>query len=196
MRSSINCTFAAEMTCRPRPLPSLAPSIIPGKSRTWISAPPYSSTPGIAVNVVNEYAATSDFVFVTFERNVDLPTEGKPTSAIRASPDFDTSNPVPAAPPAPGPGSNNCARNLASLLKSCQFLVCRLGNLAMRTLSIDQGDTLLSISRRPSQRYFSVGVQTRCLILFVMSAHGRYRENVLVLCVLFISSSILGGPLV
>jgi hypothetical protein len=27
-------TFAAEMTCRPRPLPSEAPSIIPGKSRT------------------------------------------------------------------------------------------------------------------------------------------------------------------
>lgn len=111
-------TFAAEMTCLPLPLPSAAPSMIPGRSRTWISAPPYSSTPGIAVRVVNEYAATSDLVFVTFDKNVDLPTEGKPTSAIRASPDLETSKPVPAAPPAPGPGSRSCARNRASLLRS------------------------------------------------------------------------------
>lgn len=113
-------TFAAEITCRPLPFPSEAPSMIPGKSRTWISAPPYSSTPGMAVRVVKEYAATSDFVLVTFDRNVDLPTEGKPTKAIRASPDLDTSNPVPAAPPAPGPGSRSCARNRASLLRTYQ----------------------------------------------------------------------------
>jgi hypothetical protein len=30
---------AVEMTCRPRPLPSAAPSMIPGRSRTWILAP-------------------------------------------------------------------------------------------------------------------------------------------------------------
>lgn len=61
----------------------------------------------MAVRVVNEYAATSDLVFVIFERNVDLPTEGNPTRAIRASPDFDTSKPDPAPPPAPGPGSSS-----------------------------------------------------------------------------------------
>jgi len=47
-------TFAAEMTCLPRPFPSEAPSMIPGKSRIWISAPPYSRTPGMAVRVVKE----------------------------------------------------------------------------------------------------------------------------------------------
>ncbi len=109
-------TFAALMTCRPLPFPSEAPSMIPGKSSIWISAPPYSSTPGIAVSVVKEYAATAAFVFVILERNVDLPTDGKPTSAIRASPDFETSKPAPPPEPAPGPGSSNCARSRASLL--------------------------------------------------------------------------------
>ena len=107
MRSLV---FAALITCLPRPLPSAAPSIIPGKSNIWISAPPYSKTPGIAVNVVKEYAATSDFVLVILDRKVDFPTEGNPTSAIRASPDFWTSNPGPPAEPAPGPGSRSCAR--------------------------------------------------------------------------------------
>lgn len=60
------------MTCRPLPLPSEAPSMIPGRSSICISAPPYSRTPGIAVRVVNEYAATSDFVLVIFERKVLL----------------------------------------------------------------------------------------------------------------------------
>jgi hypothetical protein len=31
--------FATAMTCRPRPRPSLAPSIIPGKSIHWSGAP-------------------------------------------------------------------------------------------------------------------------------------------------------------
>lgn len=70
----------------------------------------------MAVKVVKEYAATSDLVLVIFERNVLLPTEGKPTSAILASPDFETSNPAPAPAPAPGPGSSSCARSLASFL--------------------------------------------------------------------------------
>lgn len=69
--------FAALMTCLPRPLPSAAPSMIPGRSRIWISAPPYSSTPGMAVSVVKAYAATTDFVFVIFPMNVDFPTLSK-----------------------------------------------------------------------------------------------------------------------
>jgi hypothetical protein len=108
--------FAALMTCLPRPLPSAAPSMIPGKSRTWISAPPYSNTPGIAVRVVKAYDAASDFVLVTLDKKVDLPTEGKPTRAIRASPDLETSKPVPPPLPAPGAGSRSWARRRASFL--------------------------------------------------------------------------------
>jgi hypothetical protein len=107
-RWSCKPTFAALITCLPLPFPSAAPSMIPGKSRTWISAPPYSSTPGIAVRVVKEYAATSLFVFVILDRKVDLPTDGKPTSAMRASPLLLTSNPAPPLePPAPGGGSRS-----------------------------------------------------------------------------------------
>ena len=100
-------TLAAEMTCLPRPLPSEAPSMMPGKSKICISAPPYSSTPGMAVNVVKEYAATSDLVLVILDRKVDLPTDGKPTRAIRASPDFETSNPDPPLDPGPAAGSSS-----------------------------------------------------------------------------------------
>jgi hypothetical protein len=93
----------------------------------------------MAVSVVNAYAATSDFVFVILERKVDLPTledcehmpghrvkgtvrprrntyDGKPTSAMRASPLLLTSNPVPAAVLVPGTGSRSCARSRAILL--------------------------------------------------------------------------------
>ena len=108
--------FAAEMTCRPRPLPSEAPSMIPGKSRIWISAPPYSRTPGIAVSVVKEYAAVSLLVLVILDRKVDFPTDGKPTSATRASPLLLTSNPAPPPEPAPPAGSRSCARRRASFL--------------------------------------------------------------------------------
>lgn len=108
--------LAAEITCRPRPLPSEAPSIIPGRSSSWISAPPYSNTPGMAVRVVNAYEATSDFVLVTLDRNVDFPTDGKPTRDILASPLLLTSKPEPPPPPAPGPGSRSCARSRASFL--------------------------------------------------------------------------------
>jgi hypothetical protein len=82
---------------------------------------------------------------VTFERNVDFPTEGKPTSAIRASPDFDTSNPVPPGPPAPGPGSSNCARYLASFLKRMS-MVKELHGESYRTLSIIQDGILMFLS--------------------------------------------------
>ena len=114
-------TFAAEMTCLPRPLPSLAPSMMPGRSRTWISAPPYSSTPGMAVRVVKEYAATSLLVLVILDRNVDFPTDGNPTKAILASPLLLTSKPLPPPDPAPGAGSSNCARRRASFLSRIQL---------------------------------------------------------------------------
>lgn len=114
---TMSLVLAAEMTWRPRPLPSEAPSMIPGRSRSWISAPPYSSTPGMAVRVVNEYDAASDFVLVTFDKNVDLPTDGKPTRAILASPLLLTSKPDPPPPPPPGPGSRSCARRRASFLR-------------------------------------------------------------------------------
>lgn len=113
MRSLV---LAADITWRPRPLPSAAPSMIPGRSRSWISAPPYSRTPGMAVRVVKAYDATSDFVLVTLDRKVDLPTEGKPTRAIRASPLLLTSKPAPPPPPDPGPGSRSWARRRASFL--------------------------------------------------------------------------------
>lgn len=70
----------------------------------------------MAVRVVNAYEATSDRVLVTFDKKVDLPTDGNPTSEIRASPLLLTSKPEPPPPPAPGPGSNNWARRRASLL--------------------------------------------------------------------------------
>jgi hypothetical protein len=61
----------------------------------------------MAVSVVKAYAATSLFVLVIFDRNVDLPTDGKPTSAIRASPLLLTSKPLPPPEPAPGAGSRS-----------------------------------------------------------------------------------------
>ena len=61
----------------------------------------------MAVRVVKEYAATSLFVFVILERKVDFPTEGKPTSAMRASPLLLTSKPLPPLDPAPGAGSSS-----------------------------------------------------------------------------------------
>lgn len=72
-------------TCRPLPRPCAAPSTIPGRSSNWIRTPVlsslnkayswvdstlplYSRTPGIAVKVVNSYAAASLAVFVTFDK--------------------------------------------------------------------------------------------------------------------------------
>lgn len=49
--------LATAMTCLPLPFPSLAPSIIPGRSKSCILAPLNLSTPGMQVNVVNSYAA-------------------------------------------------------------------------------------------------------------------------------------------
>ena len=115
--------LATAMTCLPRPLPSLAPSIIPGKSSSCIFAPLYLKTPGIQVRVVNSYAAI--FEKVPYIRNVqpvslvsrvDFPTDGKPIIPTRASPDLDTSNPYPPTPPfLPPAGSINSRLSLASL---------------------------------------------------------------------------------
>ena len=150
MRSLV---LAAEMTWRPRPLPSEAPSMIPGRSRSWISAPPYSRTPGMAVRVVKEYEATSDLVLVTLERKVDFPTDGKPTNAIRASPLLLTSKPEPPPPPAPGPGSRSCARRRASFLESCWLARLRRSQGGDHSLTLlrDPSDILISFSRYQAQ---------------------------------------------
>ena len=50
------------------------------------------------------------------DRNVDFPTEGNPTKAIRASPLLLTSKPAPPPEPAPGAGSSSWARYRASFL--------------------------------------------------------------------------------
>lgn len=49
--------LATAMTCLPLPFPSLAPSMIPGKSNSCSLAPLYLRTPGMHVRVVNSYAA-------------------------------------------------------------------------------------------------------------------------------------------
>ena len=82
MRSYIN---PPAMTCRPLPFPSLAPSIIPGKSRSWILAPLYRITPGTVVRVVNSYAATSEYTPAKLVNSVDLPTDGNPAKKIVTS---------------------------------------------------------------------------------------------------------------
>lgn len=60
------------------------------------------------MSVVNAYAATSDSVVVILDNKEDLPTDGKPIKATRASPDFVTSNPSPGLPPLEV-GSSSCA---------------------------------------------------------------------------------------
>lgn len=82
-------------------VPFAASCTIPGRSRSWILAPSYSRTPGMAyscqrlssfpgfplrtVNVVNSYAPIADSVLVVFDSNVDLPTDGNPIKHTRAS---------------------------------------------------------------------------------------------------------------
>mmetsp|Transcript_13647 Transcript_13647/g.57772 ORF Transcript_13647/g.57772 Transcript_13647/m.57772 type:complete len:237 (+) Transcript_13647:663-1373(+) len=110
--------LAVEMTCLPRPLPSFAPSMIPGRSSSWIFAPRYRITPGMHVSVVNSYDATSEKVPVSLLSRVDFPTDGKPTMPTRQSPVLVTSNPSPFGPDlAPDP-SMRSRRSLASLALS------------------------------------------------------------------------------
>lgn len=56
--SSNDRVLGPRLTWRPLPLPSFAPSMIPGKSNNWILAPRYLTTPGTHVSVVNSYEAT------------------------------------------------------------------------------------------------------------------------------------------
>jgi hypothetical protein len=49
--------------------------------------------PGIQVNVVNSYAAESDYVSVIDDNSVDLPTDGNPIMQTLALPKRLTSNP-------------------------------------------------------------------------------------------------------
>lgn len=120
--STINNTLhvlAVAITCLPLPFPSLAPSIIPGRSITWILAPLKVSRPGTAVRVVNSYAATSLKAPVSLVKRVDLPTEGKPTKPTLVSPVLATSKPSPPPPPpGPLPPVNSSVFNLASFALS------------------------------------------------------------------------------
>ena len=107
------------LTCRPRPFPYAAPSMIPGRSNSWILHPLWYRFPGMAVSVVNSYPAASDLVSVSLERREDLPTLGKPMRDTRPSPDRATSNPrlpSPIAPPPPPPPPPP----LLPLLSSCR----------------------------------------------------------------------------
>merc|ERR1711952_268734 len=76
-----SAVLATAITCRPRPFPWDAPSMIPGRSSSWMLAPLCSITPGMQVSVVNSYEATHDSVLVRVDSKVDLPTEGKPIIA-------------------------------------------------------------------------------------------------------------------
>mmetsp|Transcript_14268 Transcript_14268/g.17990 ORF Transcript_14268/g.17990 Transcript_14268/m.17990 type:complete len:254 (+) Transcript_14268:688-1449(+) len=105
---------AHAITSFPRPFPCAAPSIIPGKSRTWTLLPLYCIVPGMHVKVVNSYAAASDWVAVRVPRRVDFPTEGKPMRAMRASPRRLTSKPSP-PPPEEEFSTRSSLRSLASL---------------------------------------------------------------------------------
>mmetsp|Transcript_16918 Transcript_16918/g.37597 ORF Transcript_16918/g.37597 Transcript_16918/m.37597 type:complete len:204 (+) Transcript_16918:545-1156(+) len=98
IRMTLQVSEAAS-TCRPRPLPSFAPSMIPGRSRIWILAPRKCNVPGMAVRVVNSYPAARENVPVNFVSSVDLPTEGNPIKPTRVSPDLLTSKPRSPAPP-------------------------------------------------------------------------------------------------
>ena len=100
----------------------------------------------MAVKVVNEYAATSLLVFVIFERNVDLPTDGKPTRAMRASPLLLTSNPAPPPDPAPGAGSRSWARRRASFLEELNLEHNPSLKDCNLTLLTDPGDILHDLS--------------------------------------------------
>lgn len=90
--------LATAIMALPLPLLSLAPSTIPGRSKSCTLAPFSLNIPGIQATVVNSHYATSDSVPVTLLRRVDFPTEGKPIRPILASPDLETSNPSPGPP--------------------------------------------------------------------------------------------------
>ena len=67
------------------------------------------------VKVVNSLSCTSEYVSVNVFNKVLFPTEGKPISPIRASPDLITSKPSPFAPPERIMDSTCSLRDLAIL---------------------------------------------------------------------------------
>mmetsp|Transcript_2968 Transcript_2968/g.8655 ORF Transcript_2968/g.8655 Transcript_2968/m.8655 type:complete len:208 (+) Transcript_2968:487-1110(+) len=111
---------ATAITCRPRPLPSRAPSMIPGRSSSWIFAPFQYLMPGMHVSVVNSYEAASEATSVSEVSSVDLPTDGNPTKPTRASPVARTSKPSPGPPPPPLGSATSSRLYLASLARSEQ----------------------------------------------------------------------------
>jgi hypothetical protein len=61
-----SAVLATLTTCRPRPRPIAAPSTIPGKSRSCIRAPSYSSTPGIAYTEISANTYHPNSMGVTY----------------------------------------------------------------------------------------------------------------------------------
>lgn len=119
--------------------------MIPGKSSNWILQFLWCMTPGMQVSVVNSYAAVSDLVEVKVDRMVDLPTEGKPMSATRASPTFSTSKPSPAAE-APLGGCRSSVRYFASFARSEQRCDIVALLICVRAISFSMS---LILSTRP-----------------------------------------------
>lgn len=99
-------------------------------------------------------------------RSVDLPTDGKPTSPTRASPDLETSNPVPAPPPPPPcrarhrrqPSLTHCCfRSRATPSFACLFwfeqVSAQLGELGLEQAQVSCGGFVLL---RPRHLVFDV----------------------------------------
>ena len=63
-RTGRSCFYPPAITCLPRPLPSLAPSIIPGRSSSWILAPLYLITPNTCTIYVNTYDGRHTHIIV------------------------------------------------------------------------------------------------------------------------------------
>ena len=85
----------------PRPIPSLAPSISPGKSAITNDSPFFSlTTPRFGFNVVKWYAAIFGFDALITDRIVDLPTLGIPTSPTSAN-TFSSSLTITSSPGSP-----------------------------------------------------------------------------------------------
>ncbi len=115
IRRSRSAILTCDRTSLPRPLPSEAPLVSPGRSRTWIRAPLWFRSPGTAARVVKSYSPTRLSASVILLSRVLLPTLGNPTRATVASPDF--LNPLTALPFfALLAASRNLARRALSLM--------------------------------------------------------------------------------
>mmetsp|Transcript_19741 Transcript_19741/g.46785 ORF Transcript_19741/g.46785 Transcript_19741/m.46785 type:complete len:240 (+) Transcript_19741:544-1263(+) len=137
---------AVEMTCRPRPLPSLAPSMIPGRSSSWILAPLWWITPGMQVSVVNSYEAASEKIPVSEVSSVDFPTDGKPTKPTRASPVAFTSKPSP-VPCAPDLGASKSSSRLYRASFALRPQMCAIVCLLICVRAISSSMSLIFPTR-------------------------------------------------